>query len=41
MTDITQFAIARFFAGVGLAGELGVALSWISESLDRRQRTVA
>ncbi len=41
VTDITQFAIARFFAGVGLAGELGVALSWISESLDRRQRTVA
>jgi MFS family permease len=26
---------------IGLAGELGVALSWISESLDRRQRTVA
>lgn len=41
VTSITAFEVARFFAGVGLAGELGVALSWISESFDRRQRTIA
>ena len=41
VTNIPAFTIARLFAGIGLAGELGVALSWISESLDRRQRTVA
>lgn len=31
----------RFIAGFGLAGELGVALSWISESFDKQQRTIA
>lgn len=41
VTNVTAFAIARLFAGIGLAGELGVALSWISESLDRKQRTIA
>ncbi len=41
VTNVTQFEIARFFAGIGLAGELGVALSWISESLERKQRTIA
>jgi MFS transporter, putative metabolite:H+ symporter len=41
ITNVPEFAAARLFAGIGLAGELGVALSWISESLDRRQRTVA
>jgi len=41
VTNVTAFAIARLFAGIGLAGELGVALSWISESLDRKQRTMA
>lgn len=41
ITNVPEFAIARFLAGIGLAGELGVALSWISESLDRRQRTFA
>jgi MFS transporter, putative metabolite:H+ symporter len=41
VTTVPAFAGARFFAGIGLAGELGVALSWISESLERRQRTIA
>lgn len=39
--DVNTFKLMRFIAGLGLAGELGVALSWISESLDRNQRTVA
>lgn len=41
VTNVSTFAIVRFIAGIGLAGELGVALSWISESLDRKQRTIA
>lgn len=41
VTGIPGFVVARFFAGIGLAGELGVALAWISESLDRKQRTIA
>jgi len=41
VTTVPVFAVVRLFAGIGLAGELGVALSWISESLDRKQRTVA
>ncbi|MDZ4710060.1 MAG: MFS transporter [Saprospiraceae bacterium] len=41
VTNVPAFAVARLFAGIGLAGELGVALSWISESLDRKQRTIA
>lgn len=41
VTTVPAFAFARFVAGLGLAGELGVALSWISESLKKNQRTIA
>eukprot|EP01035_Chromulina_nebulosa_P005760 gene5760-7796_t len=41
VTNVSAFAVARFIAGIGLAGELGVALSWISESLKPQQRTIA
>lgn len=41
VTGIPGFVVARFLAGIGLSGELGVALSWISESLERKQRTFA
>jgi MFS transporter, putative metabolite:H+ symporter len=41
VTNVSTFAFVRFVAGLGLAGELGIALSWISESLKRGQRTIA
>ena len=41
VTDVPAFALARLVAGFGLAAELGIALSWISESLGRSQRTMA
>lgn len=41
VTTVPVFAAFRFIAGLGLAGELGIALSWISESLQRNQRTIA
>jgi MFS family permease len=41
VTNVPAFAVARLIAGIGLAGELGVALSWISESLKPQQRTIA
>lgn len=41
VTSVPSFAVFRFVAGLGLAGELGIALSWISESLRRNQRTIA
>ncbi len=38
VTDTTQYGILRFFAGVGLAGELGAAITLVSESLPRQIR---
>jgi MFS family permease len=38
VTDITQYSIARFFAGVGLAGELGAAITLVSEVLPQELR---
>jgi putative MFS transporter len=34
----SQYAIARFVAGIGLAGELGAGITLVSESLDKEAR---
>lgn len=36
--DITWYAIIRFIAGIGLAGELGAGITLISESMDKEKR---
>lgn len=38
VTNITQYAILRFVAGVGLAGELGAGITLVSEILPTRLR---
>lgn len=37
-TDLTSYAIVRFIAGVGLAGELGAGITLITETLPREKR---
>lgn len=36
--DIPQYAVARFVAGVGLAGELGAGITLVSELMDKTAR---
>ncbi|MBK6754471.1 MAG: MFS transporter [Flavobacteriales bacterium] len=36
--DLTTYAIVRFIAGVGLAGELGAGITLITESMPREKR---
>jgi MFS family permease len=38
VTDLTQYAIVRFVAGVGLAGELGAGITLVSEVMRREAR---
>jgi MFS family permease len=38
--DVQQYAIARFVAGVGLAGELGAGITLVSELLHKSKRGV-
>ncbi|MBL8953367.1 MAG: MFS transporter [Myxococcaceae bacterium] len=38
VTDIHQYEAVRFFAGLGLAGELGAAITLVSEVMDKQQR---
>lgn len=38
VTDINQYAILRFLAGIGLAGELGAAVTLVAESLTPETR---
>ncbi len=38
VTDITSYAVVRFFAGLGLAGELGAAVTLVSELLSKELR---
>ena len=38
---IPQYALLRFLAGVGLAGELGAGLTLVSEQLSKEQRSLA
>jgi MFS transporter, putative metabolite:H+ symporter len=41
VTDTTQYAILRFIAGVGLAGELGAGITLVSELLPKEKRGIA
>jgi putative MFS transporter len=41
VTNVTQYEILRFIAGVGLAGELGAAVTMVSESLNKEDRGYA
>jgi putative MFS transporter len=36
--DVTSYAVCRFLGGVGLAGELGAAITLVSESLPKDKR---
>lgn len=38
ITTPTQYAVLRFLAGVGLAGELGAAVTLVSEVMDKKSR---
>jgi MFS family permease len=38
VTSIDQYAAIRFFAGLGLAGELGAAITLVSETLETERR---
>src|SRR5688500_10534424 len=41
VTNTTQYAVLRFIAGVGLAGELGAGITLVSEILPNEKRGVA
>lgn len=41
VSTVPQYALWRFIAGFGLAGELGAALTLVGEMVDRRQRGTA
>lgn len=36
--DVTTYAIIRFIAGIGLAGELGAGITLVSETMHRKKR---
>jgi putative MFS transporter len=38
VTDINTYAIIRFIAGIGLAGELGAGITLVSETLSKEKR---
>ncbi len=38
VTDVTSYGILRFIAGVGLAGELGAAITLVSETMSKEHR---
>ncbi|MCX6107838.1 MAG: MFS transporter [Proteobacteria bacterium] len=39
VTNVEQYAVLRLLAGIGLAGELGAAITLVSESLPRQSRS--
>ncbi len=41
VVNVEQYAILRFIAGVGLAGELGAGVTLVSELLPKEKRSVA
>jgi MFS transporter, putative metabolite:H+ symporter len=40
VTNTTQYAIVRFIAGIGLAGELGAGITLVSELLSKEKRGI-
>src|SRR3954463_16739825 len=40
VTTTTQYALVRFIAGIGLAGELGAGITLVSESLSKEKRGI-
>ncbi len=38
VTDLTQYAVLRFIAGIGLAGELGAGITLVAEILPKKLR---
>jgi putative MFS transporter len=38
VTDVNMYALVRFIAGVGLAGELGAGITLVSETLSKEKR---
>ena len=38
VTDVSGYALCRFFGGLGLAGELGAAITLVAESLPKEKR---
>ncbi|MFN5217992.1 MAG: MFS transporter [Sphingomonadales bacterium] len=40
VTNLTEYAIWRFIAGVGLAGELGAAVTLVAESMPTKKRGI-
>lgn len=36
--DMTQYSLIRFLAGLGLAGELGAAVTLVSEVMNKEKR---
>ena len=40
VTDVTSYAVIRFFAGVGLAGELGAGITLVSETMTKESRGI-
>lgn len=40
VTNIEQYAVLRFIAGIGLAGELGAGVTLVTESLDKEKRGI-
>jgi MFS family permease len=41
VTDANQYAVLRFIAGFGLAGELGASITLVSEMLSKEKRGIA
>jgi MFS family permease len=40
VTTVSAYAVMRFFAGVGLAGELGAGITLVSESMPKKTRGI-
>ncbi len=40
VSDVNQYAACRFFAGIGLAGELGAGITLVSELLPKEKRGI-
>ncbi len=38
VTDVTTYAVIRFIAGIGLAGELGAGITLVAESMSKEKR---